>query len=344
VAWTERENILRNASYQGHQWIPQYVYVSPAYWQVAREGMERICLRHPALFPGAREGEVDYDAGVRPAEDRRVTDAWGCGWIYDIDGLDGLVIEHPLADWSALDTWRPPPVPEFTEDDARALRQARAEGRMAVCGSEHGYLFMRLFYLRGFDAFMEDVAHVDPRLERLADVVTDYWAARFRPYVEAGIDRLSVADDLGTQTASLLGPKHFRRLLLPRYKRLLAPARRSGAHVAMHHDGYVMDIIDQVIEAGVNIVNPQDLVNGIDNLAREVKGRACIHLDVDRQTVMPHGSPGDVRDLVAEEVRKLGSPAGGLEMVVGIYPPTPLENVAALCDAFDAYRTYWVGR
>ena len=344
MPWSERENYLRNATFQGHQWIPQHVYISGAYWLEAREDLEGICLRHPTLFPDLREGQVDYDAGVRSEAERHVVDAWGCEWVYDIDGLAGLVVGHPLADWEAMEQWQPPELPAFAEELARDLGEARANGRIASCSSEHGFLFMRLFYLRGFDAFMEDVARGDPRLDRLADAVADYWAGRFGPYIEAGIDRLTVADDLGTQTASLLGPRHFRRWLLPRYRRLLAPARRSGAQVFMHHDGYIMDIMDQIIEAGVSIVNPQDLVNGIDNLTREVKGRVCICIDIDRQQVLPHGSPGDVRDLVAEEVRKLGSPAGGLEMVVGIYPPTPLENVDALLSALDEYRTYWVGR
>jgi len=112
----------------------------------------------------------------------------------------------------------------------------------------------------------------------------------------------------------------------------------------MHHDGYIMDIMDEIIESGVSIVNPQDLVNGIDNIAREVKGRLCIRIDIDRQKVLPYGSPKDVRDLIREEVLKLGSPAGGLEMIVGIYPPTPLENVEALLSALEEYRTYWIGR
>ena len=56
------------------------------------------------------------------------------------------------------------------------------------------------------------------------------------------------------------------------------------------------------------------------------------------------GSPGDVRELIREEVMKLGSPAGGLEMIVGVYPPTPLANVEALMSAMEEYRTYWVGK
>ena len=108
-----------------------------------------------------------------------------------------------------------------------------------------------------------------------------------------------------------------------------------------HSDGYIMDLLDDLILAGVTIINPQDLCNGIDNLRRELKGRICIRLDVDRQTIVPYGSRREIHELVEEEVRVLGSPEGGLELIAGIYPPTPPENVDALADAFEEFRTYW---
>ncbi|HUS46912.1 MAG TPA: uroporphyrinogen decarboxylase family protein [Phycisphaerae bacterium] len=341
---SHRENYLRNASFKGHEWIPQSVCISGAYWHQAREGMEAIALRHPVLFPGFRKGQVNFDAFARKAEQRRVVDAWGCTWHYEIDGLDGQVIAHPLEDWASLETWKPPQPPVMDEKTLTEFRDRKARGELATCYTEHGFLFLRLMYLRGFTNLMLDMGGEDPRLDKLIDTITGYWEQVFAPYLAEGVDLVVSADDLGTQRASLMGPKYFRRYLLPAYGRLFAPARKAGAHVYMHHDGYVMDIIDQIIESGVTIVNPQDLVNGIDNLARHVKGRVCIEIDVDRQKVVPFGSPGEVRELVREEVLKLGSPAGGLQMVVGIYPPTPLENVEALCSAFEEFRTYWVGR
>jgi len=134
----------------------------------------------------------------------------------------------------------------------------------------------------------------------------------------------------------------FGRLVTPVYRELFAPARAAGKLVYLHSDGHVLELMDEFAVAGVDIINPQDLVNGIDNLAREAKGRFCIDLDVDRQSVVPFGSVRDIHDLIEEEVRKLGSPAGGLMLKVGVYPPTPMENVEALCSAFEQYRTfYW---
>ena len=343
MSLTVRDNYMRNASLLGHAWIPQNVVISQAYWHEAREDLEAIILRHPVLFPDFKPGQTNFDRGMGADHQYRKVDAWGCEWIYPIPGLDGQVVGHPLADWEALGSWSPPQ-PKVEAERLQALADNRAQGKLASFGSEHGFLFMRLFYLRGFDNFVLDVASEDPRLDVLIERVTAYWESVFQPYIRAGLDLLVTGDDLGTQTASILGPKHFRRWLQPAYRRLFQPARAAGAHVYMHHDGYVMDIIDEIIAAGVSIVNPQDLVNGIDNLARTVKGRVCIEIDIDRQSVMPFGSPGDVHDLVKEEIQKLGSPQGGLTMVCGVYPPTPLANVEALCAALEEYRTYWVGR
>jgi uroporphyrinogen decarboxylase len=148
-------------------------------------------------------------------------------------------------------------------------------------------------------------------------------------------------EDLGAQTASIISPEMFRKYCRPVYERLIQPCRERGMHVGMHSDGYIMDLIDDLLIAGVTILNPQDLCNGIDNIRRALKGRVCIRLDVDRQTVVPYGTPREIRELVEEEVRTLGSPDGGLEMVAGIYPPTSPDNVHALACAFEEFRTFW---
>ncbi|MCC6445361.1 MAG: hypothetical protein IT210_18115 [Armatimonadetes bacterium] len=102
-----------------------------------------------------------------------------------------------------------------------------------------------------------------------------------------------------------------------------------------------MDLMDEFYEAGVTILNPQDLASGIDNLAREAKGRFCIRPDIDRQSAVPFGTRKDILSLIEEEVRKLGSPQGGLEMIAGTYPPTLAENIDALCEAIEKYMRYW---
>ncbi|MBM3498931.1 MAG: hypothetical protein FJX74_09700 [Armatimonadetes bacterium] len=351
MALTHRENYLRNARREGPEWMPFAVSISGATWNQLRGELEDVCERHPTIFPGFQKGQRDFEnLEFHPVytAHQRFADNWGCVWECAIDGIEGVVVEHPLADWDALETWRPPD--PMTQGDRgpvdwpaqlEGVRKAKEAGGLTQGGLPHGYLFMRLYYLRGFENLMLDFATEDPRLQRLIDILVEQNAVIVDQWLTAGVDVMEFAEDLGTQTASCIGPKFFARWMTPAYSTLMQPAKASHALVALHSDGYIMDIMDELLVAGVDIINPQDLCNGIDDLAREVKGRACIRLDIDRQSIVPFGTRSEIRGLIEEEVRKLGSPEGGLEMIAGIYPPTPAENVDALCEALGEFRTYW---
>lgn len=138
----------------------------------------------------------------------------------------------------------------------------------------------------------------------------------------------------------MISPDLFRRYLKPVYRALMLRAKRAGAVIHMHSDGHIMALADDLLDCRVDVLNIQDLVNGIDEICQHLKGRVAIDLDVDRQSVTVHGSPGDVRDLIHEAVDKLSSPAGGLSLTYGLYPRTPLANVKALMDAMETYATY----
>jgi hypothetical protein len=327
------------------------VGISGATWTSLREALEEVLVRHSLLFPNFKMGQHnyeqwDYGPAHRPGE--RFKDAWGCVWDNAWGGLEGQVVEHPLADWRNLDTYRPPdPLVQNDRGPAdwekareRTLRGAQ-EGRLTSGGVPHGFMLMRLWYLRGFEDLMFDMAEGRPELGRLIRMLTDHNMTIIRQWLSMKVDSVSFGEDLGAQRASIISPRMFREWVLPAYQALMRPCRDAGCEVYLHSDGYIMELIDLLIEAGVTIINPQDLCNGIDNLAREVKGRVCISLDVDRQKIVPFGTRREIRELIREEVMKLGSPRGGLMLGAGIYPPTPPENVDALCCAMEEFRTYW---
>jgi len=105
----------------------------------------------------------------------------------------------------------------------------------------------------------------------------------------------------------------------------------------MHSDGDIRALVDDLINGGVEVINLQDLVNGIDWIAAKFAGRVCVHLDIDRQRVTARGTPAQIDGLIRDEVAKLGSKEGGLMMIFGLYPGTPLANVSALMDAMERY-------
>ena len=181
----------------------------------------------------------------------------------------------------------------------------------------------------------------DPRLWRLIEMVADFNEQFILRWIDLEPDILSYPEDLGMQVGPMLSPAHFRKYIKPVYQRLMKPARERGIAVHMHSDGDIRLLLDDLIEGGVEIINLQDLVNGIDWIAERLAGRVCIDLDIDRQRITPHGTPQEVDALIREEVAKLGRKEGGLMMIYGLYPGVPLENVKALMDAMERYATYY---
>ncbi|MCP4642528.1 MAG: hypothetical protein GY851_18935 [bacterium] len=351
MALSNRENYLRNASFETPERMPMNISISNASWDQWRDEMEDVVARHLRIWPGFMKGQRDWDTfDFGPAHTVGVpfTDSWGCTWETSVNGIEGVVTKAPLESWGNWDQWQAPD-PLQTGDrgpadwDAarKGIVDARARGDLAEGGLPHGFFFMRLTYVRGFENMMLDMAVEDPMLWKLIDAIYEHNRAIVDQYVGMGIDLFSIGEDLGTQTASIISPDMFRKYCRPSYDKLIKPFTEQGCHVMQHSDGYIMDLIDDLIMAGVTIINPQDLCNGIDDLRREFKGKVCIRLDVDRQTIVPYGTPAEIHDLVEEEVRTLGSRKGGLEMICGIYPPTSPENVDALASAFEEFETFW---
>jgi hypothetical protein len=128
---SDKENWLRALEFRGPEWIPCGIGISPLTWHVHREKLEDVCLRHPLIFKNFKRGSVDFDnfpPVYRKGEYFR--DNWGCVWYNAVGGIEGMVVEHPLADWSALDTYRPPDPnrqSERGERDWDAIRKDVAE-------------------------------------------------------------------------------------------------------------------------------------------------------------------------------------------------------------------------
>lgn len=348
---TYRENYLRNASFQYPEFTPMHIHISNASWDQWRGEMEEVVARHPRIWPEFEKGTRDwaaFDFGPAHAAGEPYEDSWGCVWLTPTNGIEGVVTKHPLGTWDAFGSWQAPdPMtradrgPMDWAKERRNIEAAKAKGELTWGGLPHGFFFMRLTYLRGFDNMMIDMAMEEPRLWDLIEVLYRHNRVLIDQYLDIGVDCIAIGEDLGTQTSSIISPEMFRKYCTPTYEKLIRPCREKGCHVMQHSDGYIMDLLDELIFAGVSIINPQDLCNGIENLRRELKGRLCIRLDVDRQSIVPFGTRQEIRELVEKEVRLLGSAKGGLEFIAGIYPPTPPENLDALACAFEEYQTWW---
>ncbi len=345
----ERENYLRAAEFRHPQWIPCSVSLMPATWRRYGQALQEIVQRYPQLFSHYRQGTVEEYSTFGPAyrEGEYFTDNWGCVWYNVQGGLEGQVVGHPLQDWSALAHWRPPdPMttgdrePQDWEATRKRLEEARTAGRIAAGGLPHGFLFMRLMYLRGMENLMLDLVTEPPELHRLIHILFEHNRALVRKWLELGVDVLTAGEDLGAQTQLLMNPVHFRKYFKPCYEALFSLVRQAGRHVYLHSDGHILEIVDDLIECGVTILNPQVRANTLDGLARTCKGRIAINLDLDRQ-LFPFATPQAIREHIEEAVAKLGSPEGGLMLHAECEPDVPLENIEAICQALMHARNYY---
>lgn len=345
------ENYRRAVLFEKPERIPMSFHINAACWHhYAAGALEGLMAAHPVLFP-------NFDPTVDPkpksyALDARAgqpyTDPWGCVWETADNGITGTVTTHPLGSWDDFRNFTSPD-PLITNGRfdidwqglAERFAKAKSTNGLASGSLPHGHTFLALCDIRGYQNLMFDMADEDPRLGRLIKMIEQFNLAIVGRYVELGADIVGYPEDLGMQMGPMLSPAHFRKYIKPVYQRLMAPARRAGCMVHMHSDGDIRTLAADLVDGGVQILNLQDLVNGIDWIAKSFAGSVCIELDIDRQQITARGTPELIDSLIREEVTKLGSPDGGLMMIYGLYPGVPLENVGALMDAMERYAGFY---
>jgi hypothetical protein len=338
---TERENYLRALEFRSPQWIPSSVNFAQIVWHRYRERLEEIVLAHPRLFAGHRKGTVSFDdfpPVYRGGEHYR--DNWGCLWYTEIAGLEGQVVQSPLEEWSALESYRPPDFRTQSERGSRdwaAIRRdieaKKRRGELTMGDGER--LFDRLYFLRGFENLMVDIATDDPHLPRLVELLLRYELGLVRRWLELGVDVVGFHTDIGAQDRLMISPEQFRRHIKPMFKEIFQTCRRAGAHVALSSDGRLLEIVDDLVECGVSMHDPQLRANTLEGIETRYKGKLCINLDLDRQ-MFAFCTPADIRRQVEEAVERLLLPEGGLMVFGSIYDEkTPLANIEALCTALE---------
>lgn len=218
-----------------------------------------------------------------------------------------------------------------------------------VMGNFAVHVFMGAQMVRGYENFFMDlltntsVAHcvldhlVCEYIERF-----DQYARYVAPYVQV----INVNDDLGTQANPQISPQLYRKIIKPYHQRLYQHIKNKwSGYLFLHSDGAIAPLIPDLIEAGVDILNPIQLsAKGMDPLLLKKQYGSDITFwggGCDTQNVLPFGSPGDVREEVIRRIDQL-APGGGFifNQVHNIQPDVPLENIMAMYEALNDYGQY----
>ncbi len=323
-----QKGLYRAAKFDSPETIPINIGLQPITFLKYGEDLLRLMNQYPQFFAPHRNIKhhrvkmpPKYHEGIH-------VDEWGCEWKNIEEGLNSVVVGHPVR----------------SEEDIFSLQIPKnRNGKMP-----HGFMYLRLIDLCGFEDAMIYFAEEGDALRTLIDKVLLYnekqLDIRLGKVKRSGKGIITFGDDLGMQKGLAIGAERWRRYMKPCFEKLY---RKCKAHnpelvVYMHTDGCIYEIMPDLIDAHVDIINPQYRANGLENLVnvcRRGKNPIAIDLDLDRQ-LYPFATRGQIFDHFAECVEALYDKRGGLSLHIETNQDIPLENIAALFDAAEKYRHY----
>lgn len=302
----------------------------------------------PGSVP-APEPEIGIRAGYRT-----FTDMWGIGWRMPVDSsLYFDMCHHPLSEVEVvadIDSHPWPDVSGFQFDRIRRqCEQIRARGKAVVLGMLCGGVAEMAAALRGYANFYMDLVSNPVLAEHLMDKLLElkmiYWQHAFAAAGEY-VDVVAEGEDLGSQDRLLISPKVYRRYIKPRHTVLFSFIKTCApVRVFLHSCGAIRPIIPDLIESGVDILNPvQKSAAGMDLVElKRAFGRDLVFWGggVSTQRILSRGSPQTVRDDVLRSIDAF-APGGGFVFSAdhNIQADVPPENVIAMLETLQVYGRY----
>jgi len=290
-----------------------------------------------------------------PTEPGTYVDVWGIKRRQVFYG-DGAyyweLVASPLADATVQDLdkyrWPDPYDPGFIEGLAEEARRLHETTNFAIVGDSGFKSLWELGWaLRGFEQLLMDLALNPDFVHALMGKLLEVNIATIGRFLDAVGKYLQVfrtGDDLATQKGLLMSRSTYQKVLKPHYKKMFDFIKsKTDAKLFYHSCGNVTDVLDDLIEIGVDIINPVQVSAMGDTAA--LKSRFGKKLSfwggIDTQHALPHGSVQDVEAEVRLRIRDLG-PGGGFVLgpVHNIQPDVPPENILAMADAARKFGAY----
>ena len=306
-----------------------------------------------AIAPAARDAAdlcefLDMDMVGCPAvfarvagDDREFTDEWGVRYRTNTE-----LVPHPLAG------------PIRTRADVRAYRPPdphaagrlgqlpelvrRFKGRRAIC-FHHRAAFMWSCYLMGIDNLLLAMAEEPELVSELFEKVAAVNEQICRNAVRAGADIVLLGDDYASNSGPFCSPAHFRQLPWPHLRRVIAAVHAEGGLVIKHSDGNIWSLLEMIIEAGADGINPLEPTAGMDiaQVKARYGARVCLVGNIDCGALLSHGTPGEVEAAVK---RCLADAAVGGGFILSssnsIHSSVRPENFVAMVTATQRWGRY----
>ncbi len=332
---TSRELVTRSLEFARPARIPRQMWLLPWATRHHSDHVKRIQARFPDDVAGSGYfcREQVFGKGD-PYEVGEYVDEWHCRFVNRQAGVIGEVKEPLVASWQDLDRVKEP-IEALTVDTGKVAEFCRGTDKfvMAPCCPRP---FERLQFLRGTEKVMLDLAMDADELFVLLDRVHQFYLKEVELWASTDVDGIMFMDDWGSQQAMLISPTLWRERFKPLYRQYIDIIHGSRKKAFMHSDGWIVDIIPDLIELGLDALNAQVFCMGLEELGARFRGRITFWGEIDRQHLLPNAQPEEIAKAVRQFNQCLyddGGIIGQLEFGPGANP----DNVYAAFEAWDAF-------
>jgi len=280
--------------------------------------------------PSSLQGKERYEVG-------RYRDEWGCEFVNVTKGIIGEVREpliKYISDWKSVK----PPYAKLPENES----QARDRVNRFCAGTDKFVManscprpWERYQFLRSTENALIDVLMPEMGFLDLIRTIHNFYLKELEFWVKTDVDAIWFMDDWGAQDRLLIPPRLWRELIKSMYRDYCDLAKSYGKFVFMHSDGFIIDILPDLIEVGIDAINSQLFCMDIEELGRRFKGKITFWGEIDRQHVLPASEPQTGRDAVRRVASNLFDPRGGLIAMFEFGPGANPETVLAVIDEWD---------
>jgi len=265
-------------------------------------------------------------------------DDFGTLWQVAKEGMCGIPVKWPLVDWSNYDNFK---WPEFDAGPPKGrLYSGHMEGKSDDYYARGAWItfFEQMQQLRGMENLLMDLAYKSKEVYRLREDLLNFNLKWLDKWLTFEYDGLQFADDWGSQSNLLISPDFWREFFKPAYKAMFDKVISAGLDVHFHSDGYIIEIIPDLIDIGVKVLNCQISIMDKEVLKKNFAGKICFRTDIDRQKILSFGTPFDVKRDIINVFEHVGTSKGGIIACGEITPDTPLDNIKVMYETFMNYR------
>lgn len=333
---TSKQIVYDTLEHRSPARAPRDLWTLPwAEWHYPQE-MAQLRQRYPSDFGGVpftlEKQPIGRGDMYRSGE---AYDDWGCCFTNIHEGVIGEV-KHPQIpaedeDWDNADNIHIPV--ELLTFDIDEINAGCAKSDKFIMGGCCPRPFEQLQFIRGTENLYMDLIDPPPAMLKFMDRMHSFYCELLEKWAKTDVDALNMMDDWGSQRSLLISPALWKKYFLPMYRDYISIAHSHGKKMFMHSDGYILDIIPILAEEGLDAINSQLFCMGLENM-KHLKGKITFWGEMDRQNLLPHGTPEDIRRAVRDVHNTLWD-NGGCIAQLEFGPGAKPENVVAAYDEWD---------